>query len=90
MAKLYSKTFKGNYTMESLKQQGFYIENTGGGCTAWVKKMPTGQYIVLTSSSGSTHNFYGEVIVGIYDGSEDELWGNMIDSMEISLAMEEA
>ena len=75
--------------MESLKQQGFYIEYTGGGCTAWVKKLPTGQYVVLTSSSGCTHNFEGEVMVGIYDGSEEELWGNLIDSMEINLATEE-
>jgi len=25
------------------------------------------------------------LLVGIYDGSEDEMWGNLIDSFEIDL-----
>jgi hypothetical protein len=77
--------------MKTLKDQGFYVEWTGGNCSAWVKKLPTGQYIVITCGSGCDHNFDKDILIGIYDGSEDELmWGNMIDSFEIDLQKEEA
>jgi hypothetical protein len=71
--------------MESLTKQGFYIEHTGGNCTAWVKKLPNGQFVVITCIGGCTHNFEGSAMVGIYDGSEDEMWGNLITSFELNL-----
>lgn len=72
--------------MKTLKEQGFYIEHTGGGCTAWVKKLPTGQYIVITCGGGCDHNFDIDMLVGIYDGSDDEcMWGNLIESFEVNL-----
>jgi hypothetical protein len=71
--------------MKDLKEQGFYCEWTGGGCSAWVKKLPTGQYIVLTDISGCTHKIEKGVLVGIYDGSEEDLWGDLIESFEIEL-----
>ena len=72
--------------MKDLKNQGFYVEWTGGNCSAWVKKLPTGQYIVITCGGGCDHNFENDMLIGIYDGSEDELmWGNLIDSFEIDL-----
>ena len=75
--------------MKSLKDQGFYVEWTGGNCSAWVKKLPTGQYIVITCGGGCDHNFDIDMLVGIYDGSEDELmWGNLIESFEIDLTKE--
>jgi hypothetical protein len=75
--------------MKSLKEQGFYVEWTGGNCSAWVKKLPTGQYIVITCGGGCDHNFDVDMLVGIYDGSEDELmWGNLIESFEIDLTKE--
>lgn len=70
--------------MENLKEQGFYIEYTGGGCTAWVKKLPTGQYIVITNGNLS-HEFSlsDGFELGIYDGSEDEcMWGECIEFIE--------
>jgi hypothetical protein len=77
--------------MKTLKDQGFYVDWTGGNCSAWVKKLPTGQYIVITCGGGCDHNFDKDILIGIYDGSEDELmWGNMIDSFEIDLQKEEA
>jgi len=76
--------------MKDLKEQGFYVEWTGGGCSAWVKKLPTGQYIVITCGSGCDHRFDKDILVGIYDGSEDEgMWGEIIDSFEIDLTTEE-
>jgi hypothetical protein len=75
--------------MKNLKEQGFYVEWTGGNCSAWVKKLPTGQYIVITCGGGCDHNFDVDMLVGIYDGSEDELmWGNLIESFEIDLTKE--
>ena len=75
--------------MKNLKDQGFYVEWTGGNCSAWVKKLPTGQYIVITCGGGCDHNFDVDMLVGIYDGSEDELmWGNLIESFEIDLTKE--
>jgi hypothetical protein len=75
--------------MKSLKDQGFYVEWTGVNCSAWVKKLPTGQYIVITCGGGCDHNFDVDMLVGIYDGSEDELmWGNLIESFEIDLTKE--
>jgi len=76
--------------MKNLKEQGFYIEHTGGNCTAWVKKLPTGQYIVITCAGGCNHRFEGDMLVGIYDGKEEEcMWGEMIYSFEIDLKTEE-
>jgi hypothetical protein len=71
--------------MKDLKEQGFYVEWTGGNCSAWVKKLPTGQYIVLTDSGGCSHNLENGVMFGIYDGSEGDLWGDLITSFEIDL-----
>jgi hypothetical protein len=77
--------------MKDLKEQGFYVEWTGGNCSAWVKKLPTGQYIVITCGGGCDHNFESDMLIGIYDGSEDELmWGNLIDSFEIDLTKDVA
>ena len=71
--------------MKNLKEQGFYIEGTGGNCSAWVKQLPTGQYIVLTDSGGCSHKLDKDILVGIYDGSEDEMWGELITSFEMQL-----
>lgn len=68
--------------MKTLKEQGFHIEGTGGGCSAWVKQLPTGQYVVLTDSGGCSHNLENGGLLGIYDGAEEEMWGNLIDSFE--------
>jgi hypothetical protein len=76
--------------MKDLKEQGFYIEHTGGNCTAWVKKLPTGQYMVITCASGCDHRFEVDMLVGIYDGNEEEcMWGELIYSFEIDLTTEE-
>lgn len=71
--------------MKTLEEQGFYVEHTGGNCTAWAKKLPSGQYIVLTCGGGCDHRFTNDLLIGIYDGSEGDLWGELIDSFEIDL-----
>jgi hypothetical protein len=70
-------------TMRDLKREGFYIEHTGGNCTAWVKKLETGQFVVITDASGCTHEVKNGHMIGIYDGSEGDLWGDLITSFVI-------
>lgn len=63
----------------SPKEYGFEIWGTGGGCSAWVKKVDDG-YIVLTSDYLS-HDLGGALSpfeMGFYDGSDDETWGNLM------------
>jgi hypothetical protein len=71
--------------MKDLKEQGFYIEGTGGNCSAWVKKLSTGQYVVLTDLGGCSHKLEKGAMIGIYDGSEGDLWGDCIASFELEL-----
>jgi hypothetical protein len=49
----------------------FTIESTGGGCTAWVKRSEDG-VLVVTDDSGLSHNLKDNIMLGLYDGSEDE------------------
>lgn len=69
--------------MQTLADQGFYIEHTGGNCTAWVKKLETGQFLVVSCAGGCDHQYEKDVLVGLYDGSEEDLWGNLIYSFEM-------
>ena len=54
-----------------LRDAGFKIADTGGGCSAWIKEYPNAS-ILVTSDDGSTHdltpeNIEGGVLVGIID-----------------------
>lgn len=71
----------GRFTVDP-KGYGFYVEHTGGGCTAWVKKLENG-YLVLTN--GNLGHDLGEdgkeFDMCFYDGSEEgdtDMWGNRI------------
>lgn len=68
----------GRFTV-SPSYYGFEVMGTGGGCTAWQKKVGD-SWVVL--SNECTHNL-GEnltpFLMGFYDGAEDgDLWGNPI------------
>lgn len=70
--------------MRTLEEQGFYIDYTGGNCTAWVKELPTGQFLVVTCGGGCDHRYEKDAMVGLYDGKGDEsMWGDFIYSFEI-------
>jgi hypothetical protein len=69
----------GRFTVDP-KGYGFYVENTGGGCTAWVKKLENG-YLVMTN--GNLGHDLGECgkdfTMCFYDGQDDEeAWGNRV------------
>jgi hypothetical protein len=66
----------GRFTVDPITEYGFEIMHTGGGCTALQKKV-NGGWVVL--SRECTHKL-GEnltpFIMGFYDGSEGDMWGN--------------
>ena len=78
--------------MTSLTAQGFMNWDTGGGCTAWTKKLPTGQYLVLTHNNPFENYPYSNALIGIYDGAESgsTLWGELIGECELDFNTQEA
>lgn len=68
----------GGRFMVSPEVYGFEIEQTGGGCTAWVKRFaaPQGGHLMLTDVSGTTHEL-GDLVetflIGVYDDEGDEV-----------------
>ena len=62
---------------------GFTIEGTGGGCTAWVKHLEDGNVLVLTDEGGCSHNLDESLMMGLYDGDENEgTWGNCLGTIQ--------
>jgi hypothetical protein len=58
---------------------GFTIESTGGGSTAWAKYLDDGRVLVLTDESGCSHKLDEGMMMGLYDGDENEgTWGNCL------------
>lgn len=58
---------------------GFEVSGTGGGCTAWRKKLPDGTEVLLTDEGGTSNElgeFGAAFILGFYDvdGSELGIW----------------
>ena len=77
----------GRFTV-SPEEYGFSVEHTGGGCTAWQKKVRNG-WVVLTD--GDCSHELGEagssMLMGFYDGSEEDdtecLWGNHLAHFDL-------
>lgn len=67
----------------SPKHYGFTIEGTGGGCSAWVKRLDNGNFLVLTDESGCSHKLDDSLMIGLYDGDENEgTWGNCLGTIQ--------
>jgi len=62
------------------KGYGFYVDHTGGGCTAWVKKLENGYLVMTNNNLGHDLGEDGtEFTMCFYDGEDDEeAWGNRI------------
>jgi hypothetical protein len=62
------------------KGYGFYVEHTGGGCTAWVKKLENGYLVMTNGNLGHELGEDGkEFDICFYDGEDDEeAWGNRV------------
>jgi hypothetical protein len=70
----------GRFTV-SPEVYGFSVEHTGGGCTAWQKRVNNG-WVVLTDA-GCSHNIWevgSPMLMGFYDNAEDgeNMWGNEV------------
>jgi hypothetical protein len=62
---------------------GFTIESTGGSSTAWVKRLDDGNVLVLTDEGGCSHNLDESLMMGLYDGDENEgTWGNCLGTIQ--------
>jgi hypothetical protein len=57
----------------SPKYYGFEIEQTGGGCTAWVKYLPDGTYLMLTDEVSANLRDGQIADYGRYDVEGNEL-----------------
>lgn len=55
---------------------GFVVEQTGGGCTAWVRRIFEVGHLVLTDLDGTSHEL-GDVLstylIGVYDAEGNEV-----------------
>jgi hypothetical protein len=73
----------------SPKDYGFYIEGTGGGCTAWVKKLENGFLVLTNGNLGHDLGDSGkEFDMCYYDGKNDEeAWGNRVACMNMNVAI---
>jgi hypothetical protein len=76
----------------SPEDYGFSVVHTGGGCTAWEKRVRNG-WVVITD--GDVSHILGEVgssmLMGFYDGSEGDdtecLWGNHIAHIDLQVGI---
>lgn len=70
-------SFCGRFTVDP-KGYGFYVEHTGGGCTAWVKKLDNGYLVMTNDLSHNLGEDGSEFTMCFYDGGEEEIWGNLL------------
>lgn len=52
---------------EALKTQGFTVWPTGGGCTAWGKKLDETAYMLVTGDTGGTDDLSDGAIIALYE-----------------------
>ena len=74
----------GRFTVNP-KGYGFYVDHTGGGCTAWTKKMENGYLVMTNDNLGHDLGEMGsQFTMCFYDGDdEEESWGNRIACAEL-------
>jgi hypothetical protein len=69
----------------AMQSAGFYIENTGGGCTTWAKTLPNDCYLWITSDLSHDLGPDDELCMGIYTGDADcifALCGKRCDTID--------
>lgn len=75
---------------EALTARGYNLVETGGGCTAWVRIMPDGEHIVVTSSDGGSEPTEADWLIGRWTDEEWETgyskhaadnWNDTFDSV---------
>ena len=74
----------GRFTVDP-KGYGFYVDHTGGGCTAWTKKLENGYLVMTNDNLGHDLGEAGkEFTMCFYDGDdEEETWGNRVACAEL-------
>jgi hypothetical protein len=74
----------GRFTVDP-KGYGFYVEHTGGGCTAWVKKLDNGYLVMTNDNLGHDLGRDGtEFTMCFYDGDEEQdSWGTTVACFQL-------
>ena len=74
--------------MESKTIDGFNVEQTGGGCTAWVRHITETQSCYITSAYGDNFEEYEDegYAVGIYDNG-DQLAYQKVKTLDDAFAV---
>jgi hypothetical protein len=78
----------GRFTVDP-KGYGFYVDHTGGGCTAWVKKLENGYLVMTNNNLGHDLGEDGkEFTMCFYDGQDDEeAWGNRVACTDLHVGI---
>jgi hypothetical protein len=78
----------GRFTVDP-KGYGFYVDNTGGGCTAWTKKLDNGYLVMTNDNLGHNLGEDGtEFTMCFYDGQdEEEAWGNCVVCFQLNVGI---
>ena len=61
-----STTKRDSLTEQGLNDAGFYINHTGGGCTAWRVDLPNDHYLMVTDDASHELTVGGEHAIGVY------------------------
>ena len=78
----------GRFTVDP-KGYGFYVDHTGGGCTAWTKKLDNGFLVMTNDTLGHNLGEDGtEFTMCFYDGDEEqESWGTTVVCFQLNVGV---
>lgn len=77
------------FTVDPIKEYGFEIIHTGGGCTALQKKVEGGWVVLSREVSHELGENLTPFLMGFYDDSEDgeTMWGNELGMAKLQVGV---
>lgn len=77
------------FTVDPVKEYGFSIVHTGGGCTALEKKVEGGYVVLSREVSHELGDDLTPFLMGFYDGAEDgeTMWGNELKIVKLQVGV---
>jgi len=79
----------GRFTVDPIKEYGFEIIHTGGGCTALQKRVNGGWVVLSREVSHELGETLTPFLMGFYDDAEDgeNMWGNELGMAELQVGI---
>lgn len=78
----------GRFLADPIKDYGFQIIQTGGGCTALQKRVNGGWVVLARECSHELGEVLTPFVMGFYDDSEDgSLWGNELGMADLQVGV---